>query len=36
MSTGAVIMMLISLAVIWGGLAVSLIRLPEEHGCEDD
>lgn len=26
MSTGAVVMMIITLAVVWGGLAVSLIH----------
>ena len=30
MSTIAIVMMLVALIVIWGGLAVSLMRLPEE------
>lgn len=30
MSTAAVIMMVISFVVIWGGLIVSTLRLPKE------
>ncbi|MDO4696487.1 MAG: methionine/alanine import family NSS transporter small subunit [Neisseria sp.] len=30
MSGIAIVMMLIALAIIWGGLAVSLMRLPKE------
>lgn len=30
MSTNAIIMMAIALIIIWGGLSVSLIRLPKE------
>lgn len=30
MSTTAIIMMLIALAVIWGGFIVSVLRLPKE------
>lgn len=30
MSTNAIIMMVIALIIIWGGLLVSLIRLPKE------
>ena len=30
MSTNAIIMMAIALIIIWGGLLVSVIRLPEE------
>ena len=31
MSTGAIIMMIVSLALVWGGLVYSLIRLPKEE-----
>ncbi|AKS65589.1 MULTISPECIES: methionine/alanine import family NSS transporter small subunit [Aggregatibacter] len=30
MSTNAIIMMAIALIIIWGGLLVSVIRLPKE------
>ncbi|AAU38990.1 MULTISPECIES: methionine/alanine import family NSS transporter small subunit [Basfia] len=30
MSTTAIIMMIISLIVIWGGLALAVLRLPKE------
>ena len=30
MSTGAIIMMIVSLGVIWGGLIYALMRLPKE------
>ncbi|MDO5058523.1 MAG: methionine/alanine import family NSS transporter small subunit [Neisseria sp.] len=30
MSGTAIIMMLIAIVIIWGGLAVSLMRLPKE------
>jgi len=30
MSTNSIIMMAIALIIIWGGLLVSLIRLPKE------
>lgn len=30
MSTSAVIMMLIALAVIWGGFVAAVLRLPKE------
>ncbi|OBW92348.1 methionine/alanine import family NSS transporter small subunit [Gallibacterium anatis] len=30
MSTAAIIMMVISLVIIWGGLLVSIKRLPKE------
>ncbi|KPN71674.1 methionine/alanine import family NSS transporter small subunit [Neisseria sp. 83E34] len=30
MSTPAIIMMVISILVIWGGLIVSILRLPKE------
>lgn len=30
MSTPAIIMMAVSLVVIWGGLLVSVLRLPKE------
>ncbi len=30
MSTNAIIMMVIALIIIWGGLLVSVIRLPKE------
>lgn len=30
MSTNAIIMMMISLVVIWGGFVVSILRLPKE------
>ncbi|KLT72136.1 membrane protein [Neisseria arctica] len=30
MSTGAIVMMVIALVVIWGGLIVSVLRLPKE------
>ena len=30
MSTNAIIMMAIALIIIWGGLLVSIIRLPKE------
>ena len=30
MSTNAIIMMAITLIIIWGGLLVSVIRLPKE------
>ncbi|EIJ74790.1 hypothetical protein HMPREF1053_0483 [Haemophilus haemolyticus HK386] len=31
MSTGAIIMMIVSLALVWGGLVYALIRLPKEE-----
>ena len=31
MSTNAIIMMMISLVVIWGGFVVSILRLPKEQ-----
>ena len=31
MSTSAIIMMAVSLIVIWGGLLVSVLRLPKEY-----
>lgn len=30
MSTGAIVMMVVALVVIWGGLIVSVLRLPKE------
>ncbi len=30
MSTDAIIMMIIALVIIWGGLVVSVIKLPKE------
>ncbi|MXN87807.1 methionine/alanine import family NSS transporter small subunit [Pasteurella canis] len=30
MSTSAIIMMLVALAIIWGGLIISVSRLPKE------
>ena len=30
MSTSAIVMMLVALIVIWGGLIVSVLRLPKE------
>ncbi|OSI10767.1 MULTISPECIES: methionine/alanine import family NSS transporter small subunit [Neisseria] len=30
MSTAAIVMMVISILVIWGGLIVSVLRLPKE------
>ena len=31
MTTGAIIMMIASLALVWGGLVYALIRLPKEE-----
>ena len=31
MSTGAIIMMIVSLALVWGGLVFALIPLPKEE-----
>ena len=31
MSTGAIIMMIVSLSLVWGGLVYALIRLPKEE-----
>ena len=31
MSTGAIIMMITSLTLVWGGLVYALIRLPKEE-----
>lgn len=31
MSTGAIIMMIVSFALVWGGLVYALIRLPKEE-----
>lgn len=31
MSTGAIIMMIVSLALVWGGFVYALIRLPKEE-----
>lgn len=31
MSTGAIIMMIVSLTLVWGGLVYALIRLPKEE-----
>lgn len=30
MSTNAIIMMIVALVIIWGGLVVSVIKLPKE------
>ncbi|HEZ5559203.1 TPA: methionine/alanine import family NSS transporter small subunit [Neisseria lactamica] len=30
MSTSAIVMMVVSIVIIWGGLLLSLLRLPEE------
>ena len=30
MSTSAIVMMIVSIVVIWGGLLLSLLRLPNE------
>ncbi|MDU8925001.1 methionine/alanine import family NSS transporter small subunit [Pasteurellaceae bacterium LIM206] len=30
MSTTAIIMMIVALAVIWGGLVLAILRLPKE------
>ncbi|AKD37592.1 hypothetical protein I926_01310 [Pasteurella multocida subsp. multocida OH4807] len=30
MSTSAIIMMVVALAIIWGGLIISVTRLPKE------
>ncbi len=30
MSTDAIIMMIVALVIIWGGLVVSVIKLPKE------
>ncbi|HFC8548584.1 TPA: methionine/alanine import family NSS transporter small subunit [Neisseria meningitidis] len=30
MSTSAIVMMIVSIVIIWGGLLLSLLRLPEE------
>ena len=32
MSTSAIVMMVVALVVIWGGLIVSVLRLPEDKG----
>lgn len=31
MSTGAIVMMIVSLALVWGGLVYALTRLPKEE-----
>ena len=30
MSTAAIVMMIVSIVIIWGGLLLSLLRLPNE------
>ncbi|MDG2942260.1 methionine/alanine import family NSS transporter small subunit [Bisgaard Taxon 10/6] len=30
MNTSAIVMMVIALAIIWGGLIVSIVKLPKE------
>ncbi|AIZ18411.1 TPA: methionine/alanine import family NSS transporter small subunit [Neisseria meningitidis] len=30
MSTSAIVMMIVSIVIIWGGLLLSLLRLPNE------
>lgn len=30
MNTSAIVMMVIALAIIWGGLIISIIKLPKE------
>ena len=30
MSTSAIVMMIVSIVIIWGGLVLSLLRLPNE------
>ncbi|MCP1659396.1 methionine/alanine import family NSS transporter small subunit [Neisseria perflava] len=34
MSTTAIVMMIISLLVIWGGLVFALLRLPKDQSAE--
>ncbi|MBH5329574.1 methionine/alanine import family NSS transporter small subunit [Eikenella sp. S3360] len=36
MSTIAMVMMAVALVVIWGGLVVSLLRLPEDESKHQD
>ncbi len=36
MSTIAIVMMVISLVVIWGGFVVSILRLPEDESKYQD
>ncbi|WP_082890728.1 MULTISPECIES: methionine/alanine import family NSS transporter small subunit [Eikenella] len=36
MSTSAIVMMVLSLAVIWGGLVVAVLRLPEDKSKQQD
>ena len=36
MSTNAIIMIMISLVVIWGGFVVSILRLPEEQKGQEE
>ena len=36
MSTNAIIMMMISLVVIWGGFVVSILRLPKEQKEQEE
>ncbi len=36
MSTIAIVMMVVALVVIWGGLIVSIMRLPEDHGSRQE
>ena len=36
MSTGAIIMMIVSLALVWGGLVYALIRLPKKNNHKSD
>ena len=36
MSTNAIIMMLTSLVVIWGGFVVSILRLPKEQKGQEE
>ena len=36
MSTNAIIMMMISLVVIWGGFVGSILRLPKEQKGQEE
>ena len=36
MSTNAIIMMMISLVVIWGGFVSSILRLPKEQKGQEE
>ena len=36
MSTGAVIMMLIAMAVLWGGLAAAIVNISRHQGQEPE